>query len=71
MMANSFLPLDAVQSSVSTRSTNPGHTESPTNVCYEPLYNNQINARVLIVQSAMVYCASKPMENSLVLRIII
>ena len=28
------------------------------------LYNNQINARALIGQSAMVYCASKPMEKS-------
>jgi len=34
------------------------------------LYNNQINARALIGQSAMVYCASKPMENSRVLQII-
>jgi len=28
------------------------------------LYNNQINARALIGQSAMVYCASKPLEKS-------
>ena len=28
------------------------------------LYNNQINARALIGQSAMVYCASKPKEIS-------
>jgi len=35
------------------------------------LYNNQINARALIGQSAMVYCAGKPMEKSRVLRIII
>ena len=27
------------------------------------LYNNKINARVLIGQSAMVYCAGKPMEK--------
>ena len=27
------------------------------------LYNNKINARVLIGQSAMVYGAGKPMEN--------
>ena len=40
-------------------------------VVYLLLYNNQINARALIGQSAMVYCASKPMENSYVLRIII
>jgi len=41
-----------------------------TEVSYA-LYNNQINARALIGESAMVYCASKPMENSRVLRIII
>ena len=28
------------------------------------LYDNKINARVLIGQSAMVYCAGKPMEKS-------
>ena len=28
------------------------------------LYNNKINARILIGQSAMVYCAGKPMEKS-------
>ena len=38
---------------------------------YHDLYNNQINARALIGQSAMVYCAGKPMEKSRVLRIII
>jgi len=38
---------------------------------YYILYNNQINARALIGQSAMVYCAGKPMEKSRVLRIII
>ena len=38
---------------------------------YKFLYNNQINARALIGQSAMVYCAGKPMEKSRVLRIII
>ena len=38
---------------------------------YIVLYNNQINARALIGQSAMVYCAGKPMEKSRVLRIII
>ena len=31
---------------------------------YMHLYNNKINARVLIGQSAMVYCAGKPMEKS-------
>ena len=30
---------------------------------YDKLYNNQINARTLIGQSAMVYCASKLMEK--------
>ena len=34
---------------------------------YFYLYNNKINARVLIGQSAMVYCAGKPMEKSRVL----
>ena len=29
---------------------------------YEPLYNSQINARVLIGQSAVGYCAGKPTE---------
>ena len=35
------------------------------------LYNNKINARVLIGQSAIVYCAGKPMEKSRVFWIII
>ena len=35
------------------------------------LYNNQINARALIGQLAMVYCAGKPMEKSRVFWIII
>ena len=38
---------------------------------YKYLYNNKINARVLIGQSAMVYCAGKPMEKSRVFWIII
>ena len=37
----------------------------------EVLYNNKINARILIGQSAMVYCAGKPMEKSRVFWIII
>ena len=37
---------------------------------YSYLYNNQINARVLIGQLAMVYCAGKPMEKSHVFWII-
>ena len=32
---------------------------------YYVLYNNKINARVLIGQSAMVYCAGKPMSSEL------
>ena len=35
------------------------------------LYNNKINARVLIGQSPMVYCAGKPMKKSHVFWIII
>ena len=35
------------------------------------LYNNQINARTLIGQLAMVYCAGKPIEKSCVFGIII
>ena len=38
---------------------------------YGLLYNNKINARILIGQSAMVYCAGKPMEKSRVFWIII
>ena len=38
---------------------------------YEPLYNNQINARALIGQLAVGYCAGKPTEKSLVFWIII
>ena len=38
---------------------------------YLLLYNNKINARVLIGQSAMVYCAGEPMEKSRVFWIII
>ena len=33
-------------------------------VVYQPLYNNQINARALIGQSAMFYCTGKLMEKS-------
>ena len=38
---------------------------------YHLLYNNKINARVLNGQSAMVYCAGKPMEKTRVFWIII
>ena len=38
---------------------------------YTQLYNNQINARALIGQSAVVYCAGKPTEKSRVFWIII
>ena len=35
-----------------------------TIMVYEPLYNNQINARALSGQSAVGYCAGKPTEKS-------
>ena len=38
---------------------------------YNYLYNNQVNARALIGQSSMVYCAGNFMEKSLVFWIII
>ena len=38
---------------------------------YYILYKNQINARALIGQSAVGYCAGKPTEKSRVFRIII
>ena len=31
---------------------------------YGALYNNQINVRALIGQTAVVYCAGKPTEKS-------
>ena len=36
----------------------------PIAIGYYILYNNQINARALIGQSAVVYCAGKPAEKS-------
>ena len=39
-------------------------TNLPSRGYKHKLYNNKINARVLIGQSAMVYCAGKPMEKS-------
>ena len=36
----------------------------PIAIGYYILYNNQINARALIGQSAVVYCAGKPTEKS-------
>ena len=33
---------------------------------YRSLDNNQINVRALIGQSAMAYCASKPMEKNII-----
>ena len=39
------------------------HT-SPAMQAIVALYNNQINARALIGQSAVVYCAGKPKEKS-------
>ena len=38
---------------------------------YDNLYNNQINARALIGQSAVGYCAGKPTENLRVFWIVI
>ena len=38
---------------------------------YEPLYNNQINVRTLIGQSAFVYIASKLMKKPRVFWIIL
>ena len=35
-----------------------------SSIVYYILYNSQINVRALIGQSAMGYCASKPMEKS-------
>ena len=40
-------------------------------VRYKSLYNNQIDARALIGQSAVVYCYYKPTEKSRVFWIII
>ena len=40
-------------------------------VFYHSLYNNKINAHVLIGQSAMFYCAGKRMEKSRAFWIII
>ena len=34
-----------------------------TGVFYHSLYNNQINARAVIGQSAVGYCAGKPTKN--------
>ena len=38
-------------------------TEQSTVHVYYTLYNNQINARTLIGQSAVGYCAGKPTEK--------
>ena len=35
-----------------------------SSIVYYILYNSQINVRALIGQSAMGYCAGKPMEKS-------
>ena len=48
----------------------PLATDTEVNV-YLFLYNNQINTRALIGQSAMVYCAGKPTEKLRVFWIII
>ena len=39
------------------------HSHGCVSMCFNSLYNDQINARALIGQSAMVYCASKLMEK--------
>ena len=46
-------------------------TEHYNIMLYQDLHNNQINARALIGQSAVVYCAGKPTEKSRVFWIII
>ena len=44
--------------------TRRGLSTLPTSrVVYQLLYNNQINARALISQSAVGYCAGKPTEK--------
>ena len=48
----------------------PSCSQMPV-VFYHSLYNNQINARALIGQSAVGYCAAKPTEKSRVCWIII
>ena len=53
-----------------TNKRNNSQSERPKRT-YKLLHNNQINARALIGQSAMVYCASKLMEKSRVFWIII
>ena len=45
-----------------TRHVNKGYVS----MFYVALYNNQINARALIGQSAVGYCAGKPTEKSCV-----
>ena len=44
--------------------SNSSHVLPKSRVVYQPLYNNQINARALIGQSAVGYCAGKPTEKS-------
>ena len=48
-----------------------GKETSNAAMIYFSLYNNQINARALIGQSAVGYCAGKPTEKSRVFSIII
>ena len=43
--------------------TNSSRVLPTSRVIYQLLYNNQINARALIGQSAVGYCADKPTEN--------
>ena len=44
--------------------TNSSRVLPTSRVVYQLLYNNQINARALIGQSAVVYCAGELMEKS-------
>ena len=43
--------------------TSSSHVLPTSRVVYQPLYNNQINARALIGQSAVGYCYYKPTEK--------
>ena len=54
-------PQQAVESSVSHFPEVPALFSS---ILYYVLYNNQINARAVIGQSAVDYCACKPTEKS-------
>ena len=59
-------PLNPIPTAEHFRRSHPQceHSYGQHTHTYIYLYNNKINARVLIGQSAMVYCAGKPMEKS-------